>query len=83
VESLHFVGTRSRSGFTPGLATAPRGSSPEARKAGDGHAPALAIWEQPRPAQQRLRWLERLAVLGRVPAEPGTRMPHVRSQISL
>jgi UDP-2,3-diacylglucosamine pyrophosphatase LpxH len=43
----------------------------------------VELWEHPRPSQQRIRSIERLAALGRVPAEPETRVPHIRAQLSL
>jgi hypothetical protein len=43
----------------------------------------VELWEHPRPSQQRTRSIERLAILGRFPAQPATRSPHIRRQIWL
>lgn len=40
----------------------------------------VELWEHPRPTRQRLLAVERLAILGRVPAEPaGSEKPRVRN----
>jgi UDP-2,3-diacylglucosamine pyrophosphatase LpxH len=50
---------------------------------GDG-AIQVELWEQPRPAPQRLRAGERLAVAGRLPAQPGRgTSPRVRARTSV
>jgi hypothetical protein len=39
-------------------------------------------WEHPRPARQRLLLVERLAIVGRLPAEPGAaEAPRVRARL--
>jgi hypothetical protein len=43
----------------------------------------VELWEHPRPAPQRLRVVERLAVVGRLPAEPDDASPHVRADASV
>ena len=43
----------------------------------------VELWEHPRPSHRRARTIERLAILGRLPAEPETRLPRVRTHISV
>jgi UDP-2,3-diacylglucosamine pyrophosphatase LpxH len=43
----------------------------------------VELWEHPRPSQQRTRSIERLAIPGRLPAEPEPRLPRIRTQISM
>jgi UDP-2,3-diacylglucosamine pyrophosphatase LpxH len=49
-----------------------------------GGAIQVELWEHPRPCAQRLRVAERLAVAGRLPAEPdASASPRVRAQASV
>ena len=43
----------------------------------------VELWEHPRPSQQRNRSIERIAILGRVPAETKPHAPRIRTQISM
>jgi UDP-2,3-diacylglucosamine pyrophosphatase LpxH len=43
----------------------------------------VELWEHPRPSSQSLRVVERLAVAGRLPAEPQATSPRVRARISV
>jgi hypothetical protein len=50
----------------------------------DNQTTQVELWEHPRPVQQRLRFAERLAVAGRLPAEPASRAsPRVRARTSV
>jgi hypothetical protein len=50
---------------------------------GDG-AIQVELWEDPRPARQRMRVVERLALAGRAPAKPARdEEPHVRARTSI
>jgi hypothetical protein len=46
-------------------------------------ATQVELWEHPRPAPQRLRVAERLAVLGRLPAESDDTSPRVRGRTAV
>jgi Calcineurin-like phosphoesterase len=51
------------------------------RSGGETH---VELWEHPRPSKQRTRMVERLAILGRLPAEPAAgASPQVRAEISV
>jgi hypothetical protein len=43
----------------------------------------VELWEHPRATRQQLRVAERLAVLGRLPAEPDVSTPRVRARTSV
>jgi hypothetical protein len=50
----------------------------------DSQATHVELWDHPRPATQRLRVAERLAVAGRLPAEPAADVaPRVRARTSI
>jgi hypothetical protein len=50
----------------------------------DNGAIQVELWEHPRPSARRLRVVERLAVAGRLPAEPGAEAsPRVHARISV
>jgi hypothetical protein len=50
----------------------------------DNETTQVELWEHPRPATQRLRVAERLAVAGRLPAEPDADVaPRVRARTSI
>jgi UDP-2,3-diacylglucosamine pyrophosphatase LpxH len=50
----------------------------------DDGAIQVELWEHPRPSPKQLRVLERLAVIGRLPAEPDHRPPpSVRQRVSI
>jgi UDP-2,3-diacylglucosamine pyrophosphatase LpxH len=50
----------------------------------EGGATHIELWEHPRPSLQRMRVAERLAVAGRLPAEPeDDAPPHIRARARL
>ena len=50
----------------------------------DNQTTHVELWEHPRPVTQRLRAAERLAVGGRLPAEPDARAsPRVRARTAV
>ena len=49
----------------------------------ESDAMQVELWEHPRAAPQRLRVVERIALLGRLPREPEDASPHVLARVSV